>query len=370
MSKQFAAELVSVDARRIPAGKRLRSGNRLAQGYRPTLHDGRAGRRAWPSGSQWQNSRSHRWKTSRTRRKPYAPFTTSTLQQEANRKLGFTARRTMQVAQSLYENGHITYMRTDSTNLAAWPSRPPANWSLAVRRGVSARPAAALRTKVKNTQEAHEAIRPAGHPFDFPEQLRGVLNADEFKLYDLIWKRTIASQMADARGRRITITVEGEGAVFQTGGKTIDFPGYLRAYVEGSDDPEADLAENERCSPVTVGERSLAASWSPRATPRSRPPVQRSLADPGVEELGIGRPSTYASIIDTILAREYVFKKGGALVPTWVALPWPSCSKPLAQPGRLPVHGPDGRRSRRDQPGRGGPRRLSARSTSATARSG
>ncbi len=110
-------------------------------------------------------------------------------------------------------------------------------------------------TKVKNAQEAHEAIRPAGHPFALPESLRAELDSDEFRLYDLIWKRTVASQMADARGRRITITVEGDGAVFQVGGKTIDFPGYLRAYVEGSDDPQADLAERDTVLPdVAVGE--------------------------------------------------------------------------------------------------------------------
>src|SRR4029077_13139135 len=148
--------------------------------------------------------------------KPYPPFTTSTLQQEANRKLGFTARRTMQVAQSLYENGHITYMRTDSTNLAQ-VAIDAARDLVAREYGPEYLPETprVYQTKVKNAQEAHEAIRPAGHPFDFPEQLRGELSADEFKVYDLIWKRTVASQMADARGRRLTITIEGSGALFQ-----------------------------------------------------------------------------------------------------------------------------------------------------------
>ncbi len=137
-------------------------------------------------------------------------------------------------------------------------------------------------TKVKNAQEAHEAIRPAGHPFAFPEALRSQLNTDEFRLYDLIWKRTVASQMADARGRRITITVEGDGAVFQVGGKTIDFAGYLRAYVEGSDDPQAELAEQDTVLPnVEVGE-SLAMPSAGHQEPHHAAPraVQRSVAHP------------------------------------------------------------------------------------------
>ncbi len=174
---------------------------------------------------------------------------------------------------------------------------------------------------MKNAQEAHEAIRPAGHPFALPEELRSGLSSDEFRLYDLIWKRTVASQMADARGRRITITVEGGGAIFSVGGKTIDFPGYLRAYVEGSDDPQADLAERDTVLPqVEVGERLTCAELDPKSH-TTQPPARYSEASltRALEEMGIGRPSTYASIIETIQAREYVFKKGNALVPTWVA---------------------------------------------------
>ncbi len=214
-------------------------------------------------------------------------------------------------------------MRTDSTNLASVAIEAARELvGIAIRHASICPTSRGIYvTKVKNAQEAHEAIRPAGHPFAFPEQLRGELNADEFKLYDLIWKRTVASQMADARGRRITITVEGDGAVFQAGGKTIDFPGYLRAYVEGSDDPEAELAENERLLPsVAVGESLTCRELEPKSH-TTQPPARFSEASltRALEELGIGRPSTYASIIDTILAREYVFKKGGALVPTWVA---------------------------------------------------
>jgi len=254
--------------------------------------------------------------------KPYPPFTTSTLQQEANRKLSFTARRTMQAAQSLYETGHITYMRTDSTNLAS-VAIEAARDLVATQYGREYLPdrPREYRTKVKNAQEAHEAIRPAGHPFALPESLRAQLSADEFKLYDMIWKRTVASQMADAVGRRISITIEGGGATFQVGGKTIDFPGYLRAYVEGADDPQAELADRETILPdVKVGE-SLTCRDLQFKEHATQPPARYNEATliRAMEELGIGRPSTYAVIIDTILAREYVFKRGNALVPTWVA---------------------------------------------------
>ncbi|HWB01056.1 MAG TPA: type I DNA topoisomerase [Pirellulales bacterium] len=254
--------------------------------------------------------------------RPYPPFTTSTLQQEANRKLGFTARRTMQVAQSLYENGHITYMRTDSTNLAS-VAVDAARDLVATEYGKEFLPTEAriYRTKVKNAQEAHEAIRPAGHPFELPEKLRGQLQPDEFRLFELIWKRTIASQMADARGRRISIGVEGGGAQFQVGGKTIDFPGYLRAYVEGSDDPQAELADRETVLPqVAVGDK-LSCRELEADSHTTQPPSRYNDATltKTLEEMGIGRPSTYASIIDTIQAREYVVKRGNALVPTWTA---------------------------------------------------
>ncbi len=256
--------------------------------------------------------------------RPYPPFTTSTLQQEANRKFGFTARHTMQLAQSLYENGHITYMRTDSTNLAAVAVQA-ARDLVAEQYGkeyLSPQPRV-YQTKVKNAQEAHEAIRPAGHPFDLPETLRGRLTADQFRLYDLIWKRTIASQMSDARAHRITITVEADDAVFQVTGKTIEFAGYLRAYVEGADDPEANLAEREIVLPPVRPGESL--RWE-RLEPKghtTQPPTRYSEASltRALEEMGIGRPSTYASIIDTILARQYVFKhkRNNSLVPTWTA---------------------------------------------------
>ena len=256
--------------------------------------------------------------------RPYPPFTTSTLQQEANRKHGFTARRTMDVAQSLYENGHITYMRTDSTTLAA-VAIESAREIISKQYGKEYLPDGprVYQTKVKNAQEAHEAIRPAGHPFALPEALRNVLSPDEFRLYDLIWKRTVASQMTNARARRITIGVVVDGARFEASGKIIDFPGYLRAYVEGSDDPDSELAGRDVVlPPVAVGE-ALACRQLESKSHTTQPPNRYSEASltRALEEMGIGRPSTYASIIDTILARDYVFKwkRGNVLVPTWTA---------------------------------------------------
>ncbi len=254
--------------------------------------------------------------------RPYPPFTTSTLQQEANRKFGFTARRTMELAQNLYETGHITYMRTDSTTLASVAIQS-ARDLIAHQYGREYLPEEPrlYRTKVRNAQEAHEAIRPAGHPFDLPEAMRRKLSGDAFRLYDLIWKRTIASQMADARGRRVAITVALGDAAFQVSGTRLEFPGYLRAYVEGSDDPQGELGDRETVLPaMSVGERLALRALEAKGH-TTQPPNRYSEASltRTLEELGIGRPSTYAAILETILHRKYVFKRGGALVPTWVA---------------------------------------------------
>ncbi len=319
--KEFQATLVSVAGRKIPAGKdfdpatgRLKDANLLQ------LNEEQAKQLA-------ERLRSATFRITSLEDKPYTtrpapPFTTSTLQQEANRKLGFTARRTMSTAQSLYENGHITYMRTDSTNLAK-VAIDAARDLVRAEYGQQFLPdePRVYKSKVKNAQEAHEAIRPAGHPFELPGVLRSELKPDEYRLFELIWKRTIASQMADARGHRITITIEGGGAAFQVSGKTIDFPGFLRAYVEGSDDPEADLADKETILPSVKRDETVACRRLDAKSHTTQPPSRYSEASltQTLEEMGIGRPSTYASIIDTIQAREYVFKKGNALVPTWVA---------------------------------------------------
>ncbi len=319
--QELTAELVTVDGRRIPAGKDFDSSTGKLKNEQFMLLDGPA------AAALAERVRRGEFRVTSVEDKPYTskpypPFTTSTLQQEANRKLGFTARRTMQLAQSLYENGHITYMRTDSTNLAQ-VAIDDARRLVSEEYGKDYLPAEPrlYRSKVKNAQEAHEGIRPAGHPFELPGALRNELNTDEFKIFDMIWKRTIASQMADARGRRTTITIEGEGCVFQVSGKTIDFPGYLRAYVEGSDSPDAEIADQETILPsVAIGE-SLKCLDMTAKEHNTQPPSRYSEAalTKALEERGIGRPSTYASIIDTIQNRSYAFKKGGALVPTWVA---------------------------------------------------
>lgn len=317
----FQADMMSYNGKRVPSGKDFDSSTGKIKDPSLLLLDEPAAR------ALLEKLRSATFKIASLEDKPYteqprAPFTTSTLQQEANRKMGFTARRTMQVAQSLYENGYITYMRTDSTTLAQ-VAVDAARDLVKSEYGAEYLPAQprVYASKVKNAQEAHEAIRPAGHPFKLPEALRGELDNDQFRLFDLIWKRTIASQMQNASGRRITITIEGDGAIFQASGKTIDFPGFLRAYVEGSDDPDAQLADREVILPaVKVGE-SITLKELEAKSHTTQPPSRYSEAalTQELEKRGIGRPSTYASIIDTILARQYVFKKGNALVPTWTA---------------------------------------------------
>ncbi len=318
---QFDATLVSFQGRRVPTGKDFdsRTGQIKDAGLLLLDHQQAADMAERLAGA--------RFRVASVEEKPYttrpaAPFTTSTLQQEANRKLGFTARRTMNVAQSLYENGYITYMRTDSTSLAqvAIEAARDLVRSEYGEQFLPDRPRV-YSAKVRNAQEAHEAIRPAGHPFRKPDSLRSELDHDQFRLFDLIWKRTIASQMADARGHRTTIVLEADGANFQVSGKTIEFPGFLRAYVEGSDDPQAELADREVVLPkVAVDQQITCRNLEPKVH-ETQPPPRYSEASltRALEELGIGRPSTYASIIDTIQAREYVFKRGNALVPSWTA---------------------------------------------------
>ncbi len=260
-------------------------------------------------------------------RKPYAPFMTSTLQQEGGRKLRFSVQRVMQTAQRLYENGYITYMRTDSSNLSETAVHAARQQARDLY-GPEYVPDAPRRYagKVKNAQEAHEAIRPSGDVFRTPGELARELSGDEMRLYELIWQRTVASQMADAKGVSATIrlgatTADGTDAEFSATGKVVTFPGFLRAYVEGSDDPDAELETAERRLPrVTAGDALTADRLDPSGHTTSPPArfTEASLVN-RLEELGIGRPSTYASIITTIQGRGYVWKKGSALVPTWLA---------------------------------------------------
>ncbi len=318
--EQLSATLVSADGRKIPSAKDFDSTTGLLKDPK-LLHLDGPGAEALAEKLRIAKFRVAKIEQTPYTQRPAPPFTTSTLQQEANRKLGFTARRTMQVAQSLYENGHITYMRTDSTNLASVAVQA-ARDLVNAQYGAQYLPAnpRVYSTKVKNAQEAHEAIRPAGHPFELPESLRGSLSHDEFRLFEMIWKRTVASQMADARGQRISITIEGGGALFQVGGKTIDFPGFLRAYVEGADDPQAELADRETILPTVKEGEELRCQGLESKSHTTQPPSRYNEATltRALEDLGIGRPSTYAAIIETIQARDYVFKRSNALVPTWV----------------------------------------------------
>ena len=260
-------------------------------------------------------------------RKPYAPFMTSTLQQEAGRRLHFTSERTMRIAQRLYENGHITYMRTDSTSLSKQGLSAARNSATSIYGAeyVSDSPRVYDR-KVKNSQEAHEAIRPAGESFATPGQLSGQLDAEEFKLYDLIWKRTVASQMADVKGTSMKVTVAGTATTdngsydveFSATGRTITFPGFLKAY--GADDAKGDKKGETHLPHLEEG-RALNAKEVSAEGHSTNPPARYTEASlvKKMEDLGIGRPSTYASIIKTIQDRGYVVSRGNALVPSWVA---------------------------------------------------
>ncbi|HEY6423118.1 MAG TPA: type I DNA topoisomerase [Pseudonocardiaceae bacterium] len=326
--RRFGSRLVGVDGRRVATGRDFGPDGQLkrSDGDLLIVDEAYAGRLAEALADAPLTVSSVEEKP--YTRRPYPPFMTSTLQQEASRKLRFSAERTMRIAQRLYENGHITYMRTDSTTLsetAIAAARTQAR-ELYGERYLHDGPRQYTR-KVKNAQEAHEAIRPAGETFQTPGQLAGALDADEFRLYELVWQRTVASQMADARGTTMSVriighSVTGEECTFAASGRTITFPGFLKAYVETVDEQaggEADDAER-RLPQLTEGQRVTAIDLRPEGHTTSAPPryTEASLVK-ALEELGIGRPSTYASIINTIQDRGYVWKRGSALVPSWVA---------------------------------------------------
>ncbi|WP_136040564.1 MULTISPECIES: type I DNA topoisomerase [unclassified Microbacterium] len=260
-------------------------------------------------------------------RSPYAPFTTSTMQQEAGRKLSMGAKQAMGVAQRLYEKGYITYMRTDSTSLSTQAVQAARSQAVALY-GDAAVPLKprVYKSKSKNAQEAHEAIRPSGDNFRTPASLSSELDRDEQRLYDLIWKRTVASQMSDAKYETTTVTIAvdaaGKKAEFTASGTVYTFKGFLEAYEEGRDEKrgDADAAENQSLPAVAVGDQlavSDAEAKGHRTTPKPRY-TEASLVKV-LEEKGIGRPSTFASIPETILDRGYAVKRGQALVPTWLA---------------------------------------------------
>jgi len=341
----FSATLVSVDGRRVAQGRDFTSTGTLRTGDAgaPVLHlDGAAAAQLRDRLGDAQFSvKSVERKP--YRRQPYAPFRTTTLQQEASRKLGYSTKYTMQLAQRLYENGHITYMRTDSITLSQ-TAIAAARRQASELYGADYVPDSprTYASKVKSAQEAHEAIRPAGDSFKTPAQAG--LSGDQLRLYDLIWKRTVASQMKDATGESVSVRVEGRvdqaepitvaaadarpaqtvpgrTAEFGASGKIIGFYGFLKAYVEGSDDPDAELDDNQRRLPPLAEADPLDALGLDAAEHATRPPARYTEASliKELEDREIGRPSTYASIIGTILDRGYVFKKGTALVPSFVA---------------------------------------------------
>ncbi len=324
LDAQFEAKLITVGGKRIATGRDFdKTTGRLtgAEGASPrdlVLLDEAAGTALV---ARLQNAT---WKvTDRTEEpfttRPSPPFTTSTLQQEANRKLGLGAREAMRVAQDLYERGFITYMRTDSVSLSA--QAIDAARACAREFGPEYVPEKPrfYANKSANAQEAHEAIRPSGERFKSPDETG--LSGREFRLYDLIWKRTVASQMPDSRQTRMVVTIAADNAEFRASGKRIDFAGFIRAYVEGSDDPEAALDDKEVVLPALVVGDTPDCRALDAVKHETQPPARYTEASlvKALEELGIGRPSTYASIMDTIQARGYVRQDGKALVPTFTA---------------------------------------------------
>ncbi len=334
----FPARLVSLDGSRVATGRDFDDRGQLVNASAVLLDEPTARALAGALESAPFTVRS--LETKPYTRRPAAPFTTSTLQQEAGRKLRFSARHAMRVAQTLYENGYITYMRTDSTALSS-EAVNAARRQAAELYGPEFVPDSprVYAGKAKNAQEAHEAIRPAGDSFRTPAQVTGQLRGDEYRLYDLIWKRTIASQMADAKGSTATVrlgavaNLDGAphvGSVgagsrdceFAASGTVITFRGFLAAYEEGRDEERvADDSETERRLPELTKGQALSASGLHAAGHETSPPPRFTEASlvKALEEKGIGRPSTYASTISTIIDRGYVRHRGSALVPSWLA---------------------------------------------------
>ncbi|CAL9502212.1 DNA topoisomerase 1 [Streptomyces sp. enrichment culture] len=319
----LVARLNTVDGKRVAQGRDFGANGQLKNAE--VLHLDEANARALAAALADSSFAVRSVESKPYRRSPYAPFRTTTLQQEASRKLGFGAKATMQVAQKLYENGFITYMRTDSTTLSD-TAVAAARAQVTQLYGADYLPekARVYAGKVKNAQEAHEAIRPSGDRFRTPAETG--LTGDQFRLYELIWKRTVASQMKDATGNSVTVRIggtarDGRDAEFTASGKTITFHGFMKAYVEGADDPNAELDDRERRLPQVAEGDALAADEITADGHATKPPARYTEASlvKELEEREIGRPSTYASIIGTILDRGYVFKKGTALVPSFLS---------------------------------------------------
>ncbi|HEY6795432.1 MAG TPA: type I DNA topoisomerase [Kineosporiaceae bacterium] len=339
----FSARLVGLDGTRVATGRDFDDSGRLtaAAVAAGVVHLGQEAAGALVTALDAADVTVRSVEEKPYTRRPAAPFTTSTLQQEASRKLRFSSRQTMRVAQSLYENGYITYMRTDSTQLSDQATNAARRQAgqLYGPEYVPDRPRI-YATKTKNAQEAHEAIRPSGDNFRTPAQVAGELRGDEFRLYELIWKRTVASQMADARGSTATVRLaarpgspavlprQGGGASLRVGeaefsasGTVITFRGFLAAYEEGRDvERNAESDDQRRLPELRAGQpldvRALAADGHQTSPP---PRYTEASLIKALEERGIGRPSTYAATISVILDRGYVVTKSNALVPTWLA---------------------------------------------------
>lgn len=321
--REFTATLTTVDGRRVAQGRDFASTGTLKNNDVLHLNEAAAGELAGRLRSSAYDVKSVERKP--YTRKPYAPFRTTTLQQEGSRKLGFSPKYTMQVAQKLYENGFITYMRTDSITLSETAVAAARSQAIKLYGAAYVPDKPRVYTsKVKNAQEAHEAIRPSGEEFRTPGETG--LSGDMFRLYELIWQRTVSSQMKDAVGESVSVKVQGtsssnERVEFTASGRTITFYGFLKAYVEGADDPSTDRDDSEKRLPNLAEGDALGLSRLDVAAHSTKAPARYTEASliKELEDREIGRPSTYSSIIGTILDRGYVFKKGTALVPSFLA---------------------------------------------------
>ncbi len=322
VEQTFEAELTHVDGQRIAVGRDFDpDSGKLKQGSNVLLLDQAAAQTLLAEVEQAQ-ARVESVEETPFTRAPQAPYVTSTLQQDGNRKLRLSARRTMSVAQQLYENGFITYMRTDSTTLSDEALAGSRRY-IESKFGAEYLPAEARRyqTKVKNAQEAHEAIRPAGETFTDPDEVRRSLGEEATRLYEMILRRTVASQMPDARGTNVAVVVAAARARFRASGKTVEAPGFLRAYGVG-EDVSAELDGQEKVLPKVAANDGLETRSADSHERSTQPPARFTEGSliRELEKLGIGRPSTWATIVDLVLQRSYAFKKGSALVPTFTAM--------------------------------------------------
>lgn len=325
----FAARLTSVDGQRVATGRDFLDSGQLRAADVAHLDEARA--TALVAGLADSSFSVTSLETKPYTRRPAAPFTTSTLQQEASRKLRMASRQTMRTAQGLYENGYITYMRTDSSSLSS-QAIDAARRQASELYGPEYIPDAprVYASKAKGAQEAHEAIRPAGDQFRTPAQVARELSGDQFRLYELIWKRTVASQMADARGQTASVRLgataaDGTDVLFSASGTVITFRGFLAAYEEGQDvsrySEEAPAEKDDARLPKMAEGDDVSASDLTADGHRTSPPPRYTEASlvKALEERGIGRPSTYAATISVIQDRGYVTGRGQALVPSWLA---------------------------------------------------